>query len=335
MTFVRPPVEAEPPDSSSLEGRASLGLKVLAILNGFGVVLAFFPPAVPVARLWTVSFNIASALLVVLLVLEARGLDRWRAWAMAIARPLLLLIALAGAYQFVVAILDGRMRVPFDVAIAVWALLAKPESDPPVSEPAVPSSASSRRPGLRRSGLALLGGAVAMSAVMLFSKPLFDWGGALDVRAADVHSTMSVDCGTAAPDGTVPPVITITYDWSWTAASPLPDGLDTIVVGWDGDDGLGRPLYLIGITPDTEHGLYSGRRGYPSREMTEAVAAESRGSWNWGLEMVERGYAPGHLVVELRRAQDAPPDPQPVTIKASYVHLGVWRQDVSPVTCSW
>jgi hypothetical protein len=326
MTFVRPPIEAEPPDSTSLEGRASLGLKVLAILNGFGVVLAFFPPAVPVARLWTVSFNVASALLVVLFLVEARGLDRWRAWAVAIVRPLLLLIAVAGAYQFVVAILDGRTRIPFDVVIAVWALLGRPEADPPISD---------KLPTRRRLGLGLLGGAAAMSAVMLFSQPLFDWGGALDVRAADVHPTTSVDCGTRSADGIVPAVITIAFDWSWTAASPLPDGLDSIIVGWDGDDGLGRPLYLIGITPDAEHGVYSGRRGYPSISMTETVAAETRGSWSWGLELVERGHAPGHLTVELRRAQDTPPDPQPLTIKASYIHLGVWRHDAAPVTCSW
>ena len=50
---------------------------------------------------------------------------------------------------------------------------------------------------------------------------------------------------------------------------------------------------------------------------------------------MERGYAPGHLEVELRRAQPATPDPEPVSIRASYIHLGVWRQDVQPVTCSW
>ena len=37
---------------------------------------------------------------------------------------MLLVIGLAGAYLFVVTTLDGRIRVPFDVAIAVWAFLA-------------------------------------------------------------------------------------------------------------------------------------------------------------------------------------------------------------------
>lgn len=321
MTFVRPPLEADPPDSASLEGRASFGLKVLALLNGFGIVLAFFPAAVPAARLWTVSFNIASALLVLLFVVEARGLDRWRPWAIAVVRPLLVVIAAAGAYQFIVTILDGRMRIPFDVAIAVWALLGKPQSE--------------SMPGLTGRSLGALAGAAGLSAVMLFSQPLFDWGGALDVRADALQTSMTVDCGTADADGTVPSVLSITYDWSWSGSSPLPDGVDEIVLGWDGDDGQGHPLYLIGPTPDTTKGIYSGRFGYPSREMSEAVAAESRGTWHWGLELVERDYAPGHLVITLERAQDAPTQPQPLVIKAAYVHLGVFRKDVTPVTCTW
>ena len=321
MTFVRPPLEPDPPDSSALEGRASLGLKALALLNGFGIALALFPAAVPAARLWTVSFNVASTLLVVLFLAEARGLDRWRPWAVAVVRPLLLVIAVAGAYQFIVTLLGGRMRIPFDVAIAIWALLGKPESE--------------SMPGLTPRSLFAVAGAAGLSAVMLFSQPLFDWGGVLDVRADALKTSMAVDCGAADPNGVVPSVVTITYDWSWTRSSPLPDGLDEIVLGWDGDDDQHRPLYLIGPTPDTTNGIHSGRFGYPSREMAEAVAAESRGTWHWGLELAERDHAPGHLVVTLERAQDAPANPQPLSIRASYVHLGVWRQDVAPLTCQW
>ena len=138
---------------------------------------------------------------------------------------------------------------------------------------------------------------LGLSAVMLFSQRLFDWGGVLDVKEPDLRTSMTVDCGTAAPDGTVPEVITITYDWTWTSSSPLPDGLDAFVVGWTGDDGEGRPLYLLGVTPDTEPGVYSGRRGHPSRDMTDEAAEESRGWWHWGIELAERGYAPGHVVV--------------------------------------
>lgn len=320
-TFVRPPLEVEGPDQSTLEGRASLALKIIAALNGFAVILAFFPPPLPAARLLTVSFNICSALLVVALLVEARGLDRVRPWAVAAIRPLLVLIALAGAYVFTVTILDGRIRVPFDAGLAIWALLGTPHVTP--------------RPPLERRSLALLGAAAVLSAGMLFSRPLFDWGGAVDVRQNDLHASMSVVCGTASADGTVPETITITYDWSWTSSSPLPDGLDSIVVGWTGDDQQGRPLYLLDVTPDTEPGVYSGRRGYPSRDMTDAVAAESRGRWQWGVELVERGYAPGHLVVLLDRAQATTPDAQPLVVKASYVHVGVWRQAVQPVTCTW
>jgi hypothetical protein len=217
--------------------------------------------------------------------------------------------------------MGGRLRLPFDVAIAVWALLARPQSE--------------SMPRVTGRGLAALGAAAALNAAMLFSQPLFDWGGALDVRATDLHTAMTVDCGAADPPGLVPEVITITYDWSWTASSPLPDGLDEILLGWDGDDDQGRPLYLIGPTPDTQKGIHSGRFGYPSEAMAQGVADETRGSWHWGIELAERGYEPGHLVVTLERARADPANPQPLVIRGSYVHLGIFRQDVAPVTCAW
>lgn len=321
MTFVRPPIEPEGPDNGTLEWRASLGFKALAAVNGFAIILAFFPPVVPAARLVTVSFNIGSLLLVVLLVIEARGLDRLHPWAIAAVRPLLVVIGLAGVYVFVTTILGGKIRIPLDTGVAIWALHGPAYVTP--------------RPKLAGRSLPLIAASVGFTAVMLFSRPLFDWGGAIDVRPADLHASMSVDCGVAAADGTVPSAITITYDWSWTATSPLPDGLDAIVVGWTGDDAEGRPLYLLDVTPDTERGVYSGRRGYPSRDMTDEVAHESRGWWHWGVELVERGYAPGHLIVQLRRAQTATPDASPLVIKGTYVHVGIWRQDVQPVTCTW
>ena len=322
MTFVRPPLEVESPDASTMEGRASLGLKALAALNGFGVILAFFPPPVPPARLLTVVFNVASALLVVLMLVEARGIDRLRPWAIAAVRPFLLVIAAAGVYVFVAAALEGRFRIPLDVGIAAWAMLAAPHV--------------TQRPRFEARSLGLVASAAGLSAAMLFSQPLFAWGGAVDVKPADLHTSMSVDCGTAAPDGTVPETITITYDWSWTGGSPLPDGVDAFVVGWTGDDAEGRPLYLIGRTPDTVPGVYSGRGlRYPSRDMSIAVSEESRGFWHWGIELVERGYAPGRLVIQLDRAQTATPGAEPLVIKATYVHLGIWRQDAEPVTCAW
>jgi len=321
MTYVRPPLEVDPPDTSSLEGRASRGLKVLAALNLGAVILGLVPQSVPTARLWTGTFNLASTLLVVLFLLEARGLDRWRSWAIAIARPLLVIIAAAGAYKFAVTILDGRFRIPYDVAIAVWALRGGLHTRP---TPRIPAR-----------GLGALAGALAMTAVMLFARPVFDWGGTLDARETDLHSSLAVDCGTPDGSGVVPAVITVTYEWSWTRSSPLPDGLDAIVIGWAGDDGLGRPLYLLGPTRDTVNGLYAGRTAYPSAEMVKAIAAEHRASWRWGLELDERGYEPGQLVVTLERTRDAPPDPQPVTIEATYAHVGVWRHDAEPVTCSW
>ncbi len=285
------------------------------------MILAFFPPPVPPARLLTVGFNVASALLVVLMLVEARGLDRVRPWAIAAVRPFLIVIAAAGAWVFVEAILDGRLRIPLDVGVALWAFLAGPHITP--------------RPRLEARSIALVCAAAGLAALMLLSRPLLDWGGALDARPAALRASMSVDCGTARPDGTPPDTVAITYEWSWSGSSLLPDGLDAFVLGWTGDDDQGRPLYLLGETPDLEAGVYSGRRGHPSREMTSEVAKESRQWWHWGIELAERGYAPGRIVVELHRAQPSVDDPEPLVLKGTYVHLGVWRQDVEPVTCAW
>jgi hypothetical protein len=320
VTSVRPAIERDPPDLSSLEGRTSLGLTVLAALNGSAVLLGLVSTSTPTPQLWRFSFSLASGLLIVIFLIESRGLRRWRPWAVALARPLLIVLIVAGGYQLVATALHGHLRIPFDIAIAVWALRGGLETTP--------------RPELRGPSVGALAGAVVLSAVMAFAEPLFEWGGALDVREPDLHTTMAVDCGKADAAG-VPAVITITYDWSWTNSSPLPDGLDAIVLGWEGDDSVGRPLYLIGPTPQTIEGVYPGRFGAPSQAMEQAIRAESRGAWHWGIELGERGFEPGHLVATLERTRAAQPGSQPVRIKATYIHLGVFRQDVPTVTCSW
>jgi hypothetical protein len=42
-----------------------------------------------------------------------------------------------------------------------------------------------------------------------------------------------------------------------------------------------------------------------------------------------------HLALGVLAAAEQPPEPEPVTIGASYIHVGVWRHDASAVTCSW
>jgi len=69
--------------------------------------------------------------------------------------------------------------------------------------------------------------------------------------------------------------------------------------------------------------------------MADQVARESQGSFRWALPLNEQRFASGHIELVLRRAQAAPPDPAPLTVTASYVHLGLWRHAAATITCSW
>ena len=303
----------------SLEARASIGLKILAVFNIGGVVLAMFPGIGQVSTLFVLTFNVAGGVLAIVYLAVAFGLDRRRPWAVVAVRPLLVVVAVAGIYQIVAWFGDGRIRIPFDVAIAVWALLGRPDARPIA--------------GQARRGVAAVGAAVGLSAVMVFGPQLFGWGGALDVHAPDLAAAVTVDCGdpTAGP----PQRITLVYDWSWRSAAVLPNGADIAVLGWTGDDPQGRPLYLIDKIPGSTAGVYSGLAAFPSTDMATAIGNESEGSFRWAIELGEQRFAPGHIELQLVRPREAPAGPSSLKVTASYVHLGIWRQDAASVTCAW
>jgi hypothetical protein len=311
--------EIEGPPEGSLEARASVALKILAVLGFSGVVLAMFPGKTPVATLLTVAFNIAAAVLATILLGVAVGLDRRRSWAAAAVRPLLVLLIVSGVATMAVAWSEGLTRIPFDVALAAWALLGPADVTP--------------LPSQERRSVALAGAALVALAVMLSSKPLFSWGGVFDVHEPDLRVALAADCATT---GTSPPDrITLNYEWSWTSTTPLPSGTDIVVIGWTGSDALGRPLYGVDRIPVSGAGVYSGLPGYPSTAMADDVARESQGSFRWALPLDEQQFAPGRIELLLRLARAAPEGPAPLTITATYVHLGIWRHAAATVTCAW
>ena len=311
-------VEIEGPRDGSLEHRAALALKILAFINAAGVVLALFPPVTPVSMLLTVAFNAAAAALAGAYWLAARGLDRRRTWAAAAARPLLVLIAVAGVYSVVVAFGEGKLRIPFEVAIAAWALLG-PADIKPVAR-------------LEGRSVALIAAAAALLVILAFGHRVFGWGGLLDVRETDLNGSIAVDCG--PPGDGPPPTLTVSYDWSWSRATPIPSGVDIVVLGWTGSDAEGRPLYIVGQIPENAPGIQAGREGYPSGPMAEAVGAESEGRYRWAIALDEQQHRPARVQLHLRLVRDAPPENATLVVKATYVHLGLWREDVS-LTCSW
>lgn len=314
-------LEIEGPEPGSLEGRASIAFKILAFLGYSGVVLAMFPGATPVATLLTLAFNVAAFLLASLLLLVAVGLGKRRPWAGAAARPLLILLIIAGVITIAIAWSENLVRVPFDVVLSAWALFGRPEARP------MP------RPESRSLGAAA--GAFLLMGSMLASPQLFSWGGVFDVHEPDFTSTLAADCG--APATALPDRITLRYDWSWTASAPVPSGTDIVVLGWTGADAAGRPLYVIDAIPPSGPGVYSGLNGYPSTAMADVIAHESLGSFRWAMPLDEQHFAPGTIELHLERstAATAEPNPQPLKITAAYVHLGIWRQSPPTVTCSW
>ncbi len=311
--------DVEPLRAGSLEARASIALKVLAVINVAGMVLALFPPPLPQSFLRELSFNVAAGALAALEIIVARSLDRRRPWAVAIVRPLLVLLIASGVGATVVGAQAGVIRLPFESVLAIWVLLS-------------PRDVTLSRHADRRGALLIAGTAVLMVA-MLGRQPLFGWGGLLDARQSDLHASINVDCG--APEAGPPPAITVTYDWSWARTSPLPSGLDIVVLNWVGTDADGRQLYYYDTTPPTGPGIYSGRRGYPSLDMARQIAETTAASWSWGVELGEQGMQPGQIELQMRRANEAPPDPGPLTFTATYVHLGIWHSDPVSVTCSW
>lgn len=310
--------EIERPTGGSLEARASLALKLMAGVNTAGVVLAMFSPLEPVSTLLAVTFNSAAAVLAVLYVIAARAIDRRRPWAIAAVRPILVLLAVSGAYALLVAFTGGTPRVPFDGLLAIWALLA-------------PADRSLVGGDVRRGALAAVTTG-ALLASMALATPLFGWGGLLDVHESDLRASISVDCGRSGPD--MPQTVTVSYEWHWTSTSPMPNESDIVVIGWTGDDPQGRPLYVIDEIPESGAGIYAGLAGYPSTAMADLVGRESDAAYRWVIRLNERGYEPGRVTLQLMRPREDPPGPNTVTLLGSYVHLGLWRTS-SPATCTW
>lgn len=311
-------VEVDGPREGSREHRAALVLKILAFINAAGVVLALFPPITPVSTLLTLAFNATAAALAGTYWLAARGLDRRRPWAAAAARPLLVLIGVAGVYSVYVAFEEGKLRIPFEAALAGWALLGLADIKPV--------------PAIERRTVGLLGATVALLMLLAVGQRIFGWGGLLDVRESDLSGAVTVDCG--PPGDGPPPTLTVAYDWTWARAAPVPNGIDIVVLGWTGSDAEGRPLYVIGQIPETTRGIRAGLEGYPSGPLAKEAGAESEGSYRWAVALEQQQLHPGHIDVQLRLARESPPERATLVIKATYVHLGLWREDVR-LTCAW
>lgn len=311
--------EVEGPRPGSLESRASLALKILAGVNAAGIILAMIPGTIPSSELQAVAFHVASGALAVLYVVVAWALDRRQHWAVSAIRPLLLLLLVWGAYTFVTALAVGAFRIPFTTFAASWALFGPADRRP--------------LPRLSGRGGAVLVASAALIAMVLAGPPVFGWGGFFDVHERDLSASLVVDCGT--PGAGLPERIAIAYNWAWSGSTLLANEDDVVVIGWNGDDAGAHPLYVLGDTPEAGDGIYLGTPGGVSATMADEAAGHWRGSLHWVIDLSVRGIRAGRVELVLMRAPEQPPEPEPLTVGASYIHLGVWRNDASVATCSW
>jgi hypothetical protein len=311
--------EVEGPRPGSLEWRASLALKVLAGVNAAGIIIAMFPGEIPSSELQAVAFQVASGALAVLYVVVAWALDRRQQWAVSAIRALLLLLLVWGAYTFVTALAGGALRIPFTTLATSWALFGQADRRP--------------LPRLSGRGGAVLVTSAALIAMVLAGQPVFGWGGFFDVHERDLSASVVVDCGTSG--AALPERITIVYTWSWSGSTLLANEDDVVVIGWDGEDARAHPLYVFGDTPEAGDGISSGTPSGVSETMVDEAAGHWHGSWHWVIDLNVRGIRAGRVEIVLMRAMEQPPKPEPLTVGASYIHLGVWRNDASAVTCSW
>lgn len=306
------------PDAGSLEARAALVFKVMALIGLCGIILALIPDSFPNSALLTLAFNLATGLVSVLYYLEARGIDRGLPWALAAARPMLVALGAWGAYVVLAGFSQGIVRIPFELAFAVWAFLGHR------------GSVTTPRPVARTIGF--VGAAIPLLGTMAFGYLVFGWGGLLDPDPEDLVASLQVDCG--EPSAGPPAEIALTFDWSWSSRAPLPNEVDTIVIGWSGDDPEGQPLYSFGQGTETDASIRSGQRGALGRALVEEAYAESRAGFQWAVDLNRRDYAPGQIAVTLGRASENLTGTPSLTIRASYIHLGIWRSD-SVVSCTW
>ena len=311
-------IPVEGPESGSVEARASLVFKIMAAVGLCGVILSLLPDSFPNSALLTVAFNLAAGLISVLYFIEARGLDQSRPWARAAVRPMLVLLAAWGAYAAVTGFNQGILRIPFELALAVWAFLGDPS---PIPTP---------RPVARTFGVIVA--AIPLLAAMAFGYVLFGWGGVLDVDQQDLVASLHVDCGD--PASGPPEELAVSFDWSWSRAAPLPNEVDTVFIGWAGDDAEGSPLYLLGANQTADPSIRSGQRGDLGRELLEEARAGARSGFQWAVDLGKRGYQPGGIDLVLRLAPEPTGTPT-LTVTASYIHLGIWRSEASTVSCAW
>lgn len=302
----------------TLEERGRLTLLLIAGFIGvIGIVVSAYGTGTPQTTTGLVRLGlvVTVALVVVVYVIEARGLSALRPWAVAAIRPILLVEILLDLIDVAMGLGQGRLNVPVVTVLAIWALRGRPAVVPV--------------PRLDRRGAAMVVGTIVVAGAVIGVDPVLRPGGLLDVGQDSLTTSLSIDC----PGGRLPPGdLTVTYRWNWAHAALIADGDDAIVIRWSGQDENGQDPYVVKDMPVTSTGVYPGWSDEMSTGLVQDLANEVPGASNWGIELAEQGYAPGEVRVVLQRASSTPSD-GPVTVDATYIHEGVWRTVPTELSC--
>jgi hypothetical protein len=298
------------------EARASLVFKVVAafgLIVGGAVLLTAGGDPVDASAVLALGAATGCAGLE---IIEARGLDQRRPWALAAARPMLAVLVATGLLSSLVALGESRLELPIAAVLAFWALLGV---------------AIARVPPRDRRSNGMVVAFVALTVVTMGAHSVIGPGGVLDVRKADLVDSIDVECGD--PASAPPHALSIVYAWHWARTGLPASGLDSVVIAWSGADDVGASLYALAATPPTGSGVYAGLSGGPSSDLAMTFAQGYQGSWEWGIALDEQHLQPGRIEVELQRSA-APPHAGSLTVTADYIHLGVWQRQVE-ATCTW
>lgn len=292
------------------------GLFILAVLLLVGGQLSTSPPIGGV-----VAF--AGAVLGLTAMLAAAlGLAYGRPWAAAVATPMLVLLVIGGAIEFVVAFTRNSINIPIGALLALWALRA-PLRTPPDAE-------TGTRPW-RFAGAAVVVAMLLSTGWPLVTAVLLGTGGPFIVDESALAPSLGITCD--GEPGTPPTAVHIRYDWRWTRAELLASGIDTVTLAAFGLREDGDPAFALDETEHSSVGTWQ----------SDVMIDEPTGIV-FGIDLGQAGFEPGSVGIGLIPFSETPDAHGRVDIRAVYLHgptdtssansTALWRV-VTEGHCAW
>jgi hypothetical protein len=284
--------QTPPPRGPSREYRASItftigGAFALLALFLFGGAFSLTPAVLGVLILASVLLGMVAQFA------TAYGLAGGRAWAIAVMTPLLWLLVIEGAIQFIQSLLQGSLNIPIGALLAMWALRA------PIRH--LPVRAWGGR------GTAVFLASIVSAVLPWFAPALLVAGGPLIVAQDALRPILSVEC--QGTPGHAPTRIHVEYEWSWTRGEPWVDGTDTIEIGSFTQAAEEDFSYVLEHTDDGSNGTWQSN-----------VQIGDAPRVLFGVDLSQARFEPGRVGVWLLPSSENPSDDGSIDIGATYRH---------------